>query len=107
MNARTVLRLTVTNPASALYLAAVTASVAFTAAVTLFSSDPGFAGVWPFLPTAPTSLFTVAALDAAWGTEAPIWALTTAIAASALLQSLALGATLDALRGRRHVRPTS
>ncbi|MCX4833295.1 MULTISPECIES: SCO4225 family membrane protein [unclassified Streptomyces] len=100
MNARTLLRLTVTNPASAIYLGLVGASVVFTAGVVLFSSDPGFVGVWPFFLTAPTSLIMMGIMGAVGGLDAPVWLLAIGLAVSALLQSLALGATLQALRGR-------
>lgn len=103
MNARTLLRLTVTNPASAVYLGLVGASVVFEVVVLLTASDPGFVGVWPFFFTAPTSLVMVAGVEALWGMDAPYWVLMVGLAVSALLQSLALGATFEALRGRRRV----
>ena len=105
MNARTLLRLTVTNPASAIYLSLVGASLLFTAGVVLFSPDPGFAGVWPVFATAPTSLLAVGLIGATAGLDAPIWLLTTGIIVSALLQSLALGALTQSLRGR--LRPSA
>lgn len=101
MNARTLLRLTVTNPASAIYLGLVGATVVFTGVVVLTAADPGFVGVWPFFFTAPTSLLAVGVIGAVGGLDAPIWLLGAGIAVSALLQSLALGATYEALRGRR------
>ncbi|WP_327663919.1 MULTISPECIES: SCO4225 family membrane protein [unclassified Streptomyces] len=107
MNARTLLRLTVTNPASAIYLGLVGASVVFTAGVVLFSPDPGFAGVWPFFLTAPTSLVMMGIMGAVGGLDAPVWLLAIGLAVSALLQSLALGATLQALRGRPHLGRTA
>ncbi|WP_425835309.1 SCO4225 family membrane protein [Streptomyces fractus] len=100
MNARTLLRLTVTNPVSAIYLGLVGASVVFEIVVVLTSSDPGFVGVWPFFFTAPTSLVAVAVIDAIGGVDAHYWVLTVGLAVSALLQSLALGATYEGLRGR-------
>ncbi|MFZ3593853.1 SCO4225 family membrane protein [Streptomyces sp. BH104] len=106
MNARTLLRLTVTNPASAIYLSLVGASVVFTGVVVLASPDPGFVGVWPFFFTAPTSLLAVGLIGAVGGLDAPMWLLAVGIVVSALLQSLALGATLEALRGRRRLGTT-
>lgn len=107
MNARKLLRLTVTNPASAIYLGLVGATVGFEAVVLLTSTDPGMVGVWSFFVTAPTSLMMVWGIDAIWGLDAPIGLLGAAIAVSALLQSLALGATLEALRGRPRLGRTA
>ncbi|MGY0487258.1 SCO4225 family membrane protein [Streptomyces sp. WG-D5] len=102
MTARTLLRLTVTNPASAIYLSLVGASVVFTTVVLLTSPDPGFVAVWPFFFTAPTSLVAVGLLSPSGDT--PYWLLAATLTASALLQSLALGTTLQALRGRLRFR---
>ncbi|WNI23706.1 SCO4225 family membrane protein [Streptomyces sp. ITFR-16] len=100
MNARTLLRLTVTNTASAVYLGLVGASVVFEVAAALLS-DPGIVGIWPFLLTAPVSLLAAGATGAVWGMDAPLWPLVCGIVISALIQSFALGALLEALRGRR------
>ncbi|MFZ3571279.1 SCO4225 family membrane protein [Streptomyces sp. BH097] len=101
MNARTLLRLTVTNPASAVYLGLVGATMVFEAVVLLTSPDPGMVGVWSFFVTAPTSLVAISFIP-----EAPFGVLVAAVAVSALVQSLALGVTYDGLRGRlRRGRP--
>ncbi|MDX2555961.1 SCO4225 family membrane protein [Streptomyces stelliscabiei] len=98
MNARTLFRLTFANPASAAYLGLIGASVVLEVAVVLFG-DPEMVGVWPFLLTAPTSLVTTGAIGALWGADAPYWFLAVGVAISALVQSFALGALLQALRG--------
>lgn len=107
MNARTLFRLTFANAASAAYLGLVGASVVFEVAALLFA-DPGLVGVWPFLLTAPTSLVATGAVGAVWGMDAPYWYLIIGVAISALVQSFALGALLEALRGggRRLARPS-
>ncbi|WP_418958299.1 SCO4225 family membrane protein [Streptomyces tritici] len=100
MNARTLLRLTFANAASAAYLGLVGAAVVFEVAAALFG-DPGIVGIWPFLLTAPTSLLGAAGVEAVWGLDAPVWILAVVFVISALIHSLALGALLEALRGRR------
>ncbi|WP_432042882.1 SCO4225 family membrane protein [Streptomyces cadmiisoli] len=95
MNARTLLRLTFANAASAVYLGLVGAAVMSEVAAALFS-DPGIVGIWPFLLTAPTSLLAAGVVEADWGVDAPIWYLVSGVIISALVQSFAL-----ALRGRR------
>ncbi|MCX4645691.1 MULTISPECIES: SCO4225 family membrane protein [unclassified Streptomyces] len=100
MNARTLSRLTFANAASAVYLGLVGASVVFEVAAALLA-DPGIVGIWPFLLTAPTSLLAAGVVGAVWGVEAPIWYLVSGVVISALVQSFALGALLEALRGRR------
>ncbi|WP_030691152.1 SCO4225 family membrane protein [Streptomyces globisporus] len=103
MNARTLSRLTFANAASAAYLGLVGASVVFEVAAALFT-DPGIVGIWPVLLTAPTSLLAAGAVGAVWGMDAPVWYLVGGVVISALVQSFALGALLEALRGRRHGR---
>ncbi|MFI8789255.1 SCO4225 family membrane protein [Streptomyces sp. NPDC055105] len=107
MNARTLSRLTFANAASTVYLGLVGASVAFEVTAALFA-DPGIVGIWPFLLTAPTSLPAAGVVGAVWGAEAPIWYLVSGVIISALIQSFALGALLEALRGRHRglTRPT-
>lgn len=46
-------------------------------------------------------------MGAVGGLDAPVWLLAIGLAVSALLQSLALGATLQALRGRPHLGRTA
>ncbi|MER5476799.1 hypothetical protein ABT026_07420 [Streptomyces sp. NPDC002734] len=100
MNARTLIRLTFANPASAAYLGLFGASVAFEVAAALFS-DPGIVGIWPVLIAAPTSLLA-AGLDAAiGGADSQVWFLVGGVCVSALIQSFVLGAFLEFLRGRR------
>lgn len=103
MNARPLIRLTFTNPASAIYLGLFGTAVAIATAVTLFSSDPGFIWVWPAFLTFPLLLF-VAAADAAVGGagEMPAWLLVGGLVVCALVQSFCLGVLLDTLRGRGH-----
>ncbi|MET9636220.1 hypothetical protein ABZY83_07330 [Streptomyces virginiae] len=60
MNARTLVRLTFANPASAIYLGLVAVAVAVATAVTLFARDPGFEWALPALFAFP--LFLVVAL---------------------------------------------
>ncbi|WP_256104716.1 SCO4225 family membrane protein [Streptomyces sp. ODS05-4] len=106
MNARTLTRLTFANPASAVYLALVGGSIAVAAAVTLFSSDPGFVWVWPALFTLPVSTLVVMAGDAIWAAEgAPAWFLIGGLVLCALVQSLGLGALWQTVRGHRRGLP--
>ncbi|GFM95359.1 SCO4225 family membrane protein [Streptomyces fulvorobeus] len=101
MTARTLARLTFANPASAIYLGLVGASVAIATAFTLFSSDPGFIWVWPVFFTAPASLLTVAVGGSVPGVDdVPAWTLLGALIGCALIQSFVLGALLEALRSR-------
>ncbi|MET9774690.1 hypothetical protein ABZ023_10565 [Streptomyces sp. NPDC006367] len=106
---RTLTRLALTNRASAVYLALVGAAVLVAVADTLFGSGPdaSLIWVWPALATFPAFGFVVWLGEAGWGGDAPAWFLVGGIALSALVQSLALGAMLEALRGRRrHHAPT-
>jgi hypothetical protein len=101
MNARTLVRLTVTNPASAVYLTLVGGSFVVVTAVVLFAPDPGFIGVWPVLLTAPTSLIAIAAGQAlGLPRDVPLWLIGMGVVGSALIQSFALGALWEGLRGR-------
>ncbi|MFB6503180.1 SCO4225 family membrane protein [Streptomyces sp. NPDC056099] len=102
MNVRALYRLAVANPASAVYLGIVGASIVFEMAAALLS-DPGIVGVWPFLLTAPTSLVTVAVGQVLWNDASPVWFMTAGVVFSALVQSFALGAVLETLRARRRV----
>ncbi|MEU6103723.1 SCO4225 family membrane protein [Streptomyces flaveolus] len=96
--------------ASAVYLTLVGGAVAVAVGQPLVApdADASFIWVWPALFTFPAFGFVAWLGEAVWGPEAPTWFFTGGIAASALVQSLALGATLEALRGhrRRHV-PTA
>ncbi|UQS32099.1 hypothetical protein J5J01_11340 [Streptomyces fradiae] len=103
MRARTLMRLTFANAASAAYLGLVGASVVFEVAAVLFW-EPGIVGIWPFLVTAPTSLLMAGIAGAIWGMDASVWLLVAAVVVSALVHALALGALLEALRGRRRGR---
>jgi hypothetical protein len=106
---RTLARLTFANPASAVYLTLVGGAVAVAVAQPLLASDAdaSFIWVWPALFSFPAFGFVAWLGEAVWGGEAPTWFFTGGIAASALVQSLALGTTLEALRGRRHHLPTA
>jgi hypothetical protein len=105
---RTLTRMTFANPASAVYLALVggAVAVAVTQPLLVPDADASFIWVWPALFTFPTFGFAAWLDGAVWGGEAPMWLFTGGIAASALLQSLALGATLETLRSRRRM-PTA
>ncbi|MEU3659193.1 hypothetical protein AB0E77_05410 [Streptomyces sp. NPDC032940] len=100
---RTLARLTFANPASVAYLTLVGGAVAFAAAQPLLTpdADASFVWVWPALFSFPAFGFVAWLGQAVWGAEAPVWFFTGGIAVAALLQSLALGATLESLRGRR------
>ncbi|MEU9414441.1 hypothetical protein [Streptomyces sp. NPDC051000] len=102
MNARTFMRLTVANRASAIYLGLIACLVAMATAVTLFADDPGFIWVWPAFLALPT-FFVVGTLgEAVWGgTAMPDWFFFGGIVLSVLIQSFALGALLEVLRRRR------
>ncbi|MFF0477901.1 SCO4225 family membrane protein [Streptomyces sp. NPDC004284] len=100
MNARTLFRLTFANAASAVYLGLVGASVVFEVAAALFA-DPGIVGIWPFLLTAPTSLLAAGGVGAVWGMDAPLLYVVGGVLVSALVQSCALGALWEVLRGHR------
>jgi hypothetical protein len=102
MNVRALYRLTFANPASAVYLGIVGASVVFEVAAALLA-DPGIVGIWPFLLTAPTSLLMVGIGQAVWGEALSTWFLVIGVVVSALVQSFALGAVLETLRVRRRV----
>ncbi|WP_329612638.1 hypothetical protein OG244_04445 [Streptomyces brevispora] len=99
MNSRTLLRLTFANTASAVYLGLVGASVVFEGVAALVS-DPGIVGIWPFLLTAPCSLLAAGAVGAIGGMHASVWFLVGGVVVSALVQSFALGALVETLRGR-------
>ncbi|WP_445401038.1 SCO4225 family membrane protein [Streptomyces sp. LE64] len=105
MNARTFVRLAVTNPVSAVYLAVFGGSVLFATGVTLFASDPGFVWVWPAFVTAPASLVAAGIGMTVWH-EAPFWALLLGLGVCALVQSFALGLLGHAV-GRLHRRNTA
>jgi hypothetical protein len=100
---RTLVRLMFANPASAVYLGLVGIAVGIAAAEPLFveHADGSLIWVWPALLTFPASGFVTWAGEALWNTGAPAWFLLGGIVVSALLQSLALGALLETLRGRR------
>ncbi|MFD8274200.1 SCO4225 family membrane protein [Streptomyces flaveolus] len=80
-------------------------AVAVTQPLPAPDADASFIWVWPALFTFPTLGFA-AWRGGVWGGEAPTWFFTGGIAASALVQSLALGSTPETLRGRRRV-PTA
>ncbi|MDA5147347.1 MULTISPECIES: SCO4225 family membrane protein [Streptomyces] len=100
---RTLTRLTVTNRVSAVYLALVGGAMAVAAAQPLFVTGPdaSLIWVWPALFTFPAFGFVAWLGEAGWGGEAPTWFLIGGIVLSALVQSLALGAVWQTLRGRR------
>ncbi|MER6312811.1 hypothetical protein ABT237_03425 [Streptomyces sp. NPDC001581] len=97
MTARTLVRLTFTNPASAVYLGLAGAAVVFATAVTLFAADPGFVWVLPSLLALPLFLF----VTLVHGEGRPeTWLFLTELGLCALTQSLLLGTFAEALRGR-------
>ncbi|MEV5817326.1 SCO4225 family membrane protein [Streptomyces mutabilis] len=103
---RTLTRLTVANRASAVYLALVGGAVAVAALEPLFANTPdaSLVWVWPALFTFPAFGFVAWLGEAGWGGDAPAWFLVGGIVLSALVQSLALGAAWEGLRGRRRGR---
>ncbi|MFE5492367.1 SCO4225 family membrane protein [Streptomyces virginiae] len=103
MTARTLLRLTFANPASAIYLGLVGVAVAVATAVTLFARDPGFVWVLPALCAFP--LFLVVALVHGAAGQPPTWLFLTELVVCVLLQSLVLGTIVEASRGRLRQRP--
>ncbi|MFI7358513.1 SCO4225 family membrane protein [Streptomyces avidinii] len=82
MTARTPVRPTFANPASAIHLGLVGAAVAVATAVTLFATDPGFVWVLPALCAFPLFLFVTLAEGAIRG------------------ESLVLATIVEASRGR-------
>ncbi|MBU6532967.1 SCO4225 family membrane protein [Streptomyces sp. NPDC057245] len=103
---RTLTRLTVANRVSAAYLALVGGAMVIAVAQPLFATGPdaSLAWVWPALFTFPTFGFVAWLGEAGWGGDAPTWFFVGGIALSALVQSLALGAVWQSLRGRRGQR---
>lgn len=105
MTARTLVRLTFANPASAIYLGLVGAAVAVATGVTLFSPDPGFVWVLPALFAFPLFLFVTLAHGAALGDGQPAtWLFLAELVLCVLAQSLVLGTIVEASRGRIHRR---
>ncbi|ARE74829.1 SCO4225 family membrane protein [Streptomyces sp. NPDC059558] len=106
MNARTLVRLTFANPASAIYLGLVGLAMAVATAVTLFSPDPGFVWVLPALCAFPLFLFVTLAEGAIRGEGQPeTWLFITELVLCVLAQSLVLGTIVEASRGRLRRRP--
>ncbi|MEG3627487.1 SCO4225 family membrane protein [Streptomyces poriticola] len=105
---RTLVRPAFANPASAVYLGLVGAAVATAALEPLFTDRPdaSLIWVWPLFLTFPASGVLLLLGDVARGGEGSGWFLVTSIVVAAVLQSLALGAALRALRGRRR-KPTA
>ncbi|MEU0488879.1 hypothetical protein ABZ249_06585 [Nocardiopsis sp. NPDC006139] len=98
MNAHPLVRLTFANPASAIYLGLVGSSIAVAAAVTAFSTDPGFIWVWPAMFTFPAFAAVTTIADAVWGLDAPLWFLGVGLVVCALVQSFILGSLLAGVR---------
>jgi hypothetical protein len=99
---RNLVRLMFGNPASAVYLGVVGVAVVFAVVAPLFggNGDASMAWVWPGLFTLPAfSLFLT--LGGVAGADASAAFFVVGIVVSALVQSLALGAFLEMLRGRR------
>ncbi|WP_330239611.1 SCO4225 family membrane protein [Streptomyces sp. NBC_00525] len=100
MHARALLRLTFGNPASAIYLGIVAATVVFEVAAATIG-DPGIVGIWTFLVTAPASLLFAMLGEAIWGIDdTSVWYLVAGVALSALIQAFVLGALTETVRGR-------
>ncbi|CAM5399982.1 SCO4225 family membrane protein [Streptomyces fumanus] len=97
---RTLARLTFANPVSAVYLGLVGVALAVATFDTLTAADATFVWVWPMFLTFPTFGFVVW-LDSLGGADAPAVFFIGGIVLSALVQSLALGAVVEAVRGRR------
>ncbi|WP_051810242.1 SCO4225 family membrane protein [Streptomyces sp. NRRL S-378] len=108
MTARTLVRLTFANPASAIYLGLVGVAVAIATAVTLFAPDPGFIGVLPALFAFPLFLFVslIQGPPAPGGGSQPgTWLFLGELVLCVLAQSLVLGTIVEASRGRLRRRP--
>ncbi|MFA3876695.1 SCO4225 family membrane protein [Streptomyces sp. MMCC 100] len=103
---RTLIRLTVANRASAAYLTLVGGAMAVAAVQPLFGTGPdaSLIWVWPALFTFPAFGFVAWLGEAGWGGDAPAWFFIGGIVLSALIQSLALSAVWQTLRGRRGSR---
>ncbi|MFF8263088.1 SCO4225 family membrane protein [Streptomyces virginiae] len=71
MNARTLVRLTFANAASAIYLGLVGVAVAIATAVMLFAPDPGFVWVLPALFAFPLFLVVTLAQGRSTGRGSP------------------------------------
>ncbi|MFE1589226.1 SCO4225 family membrane protein [Streptomyces sp. NPDC058737] len=99
----TVVRLALANRVSAVYLTLVGGAMAVAAAQPLLASGPdaSLVWVWPALFTFPAFGFVAWLGEAGWGGDAPAWFFVGGIVLSALVQSLALGAVWQTLRGRR------
>ncbi|WP_078893010.1 SCO4225 family membrane protein [Streptomyces sp. NRRL F-2580] len=108
MTARTLVRLTFANPASAIYLGLVGVAVAIATAVTLFAPGPGFIWVLPALFAFPLFFFVALVEGAFRGEGQPeTWLFLTELALCVLAQSLLLGTIAEAARGRlRRGAPT-
>ncbi|MFH8446723.1 SCO4225 family membrane protein [Streptomyces sp. NPDC018026] len=100
---RSLVRLTLANRVSAVYLTVVGGAMAVAAAQPLFGTGPdaSLVWVWPALFTFPAFGFVAWLGEAGWGGDAPTWFFVGGIVLSALVQSLALGSVWRALRGRR------
>lgn len=103
MNARplrTLTRLTFANPASLAYLAVVGVALVVAASEPLYSDVSGsMIWVWPAMLTLPAYV-PIAALGAAVMGESMPGLFVGSIVLAALVQSLALGALFESLRGR-------
>ncbi len=101
MTARTLVRLTFANPASAIYLGLVGSAAALATGVTLFSPDPGFVWVLPALFAFPLFFFVTLVHGAALGDGQPAtWLFLAELILCVLAQSLILGTIVEASRGR-------
>ncbi|MFD5622727.1 SCO4225 family membrane protein [Streptomyces yangpuensis] len=108
MTARTLVRLTFANPASAIYLGLIGVAVAFATAVTLFAPDPGFVWVLPALFAFPLFLFVSliqGPLTPGDGSQPGMWLFLAELVLCVLAQSLVLGTIVEASRGRLRGRP--
>ncbi|MER7055478.1 MULTISPECIES: SCO4225 family membrane protein [unclassified Streptomyces] len=103
---RTFTRMAFANRASAAYLALVGGAMAVAALEPLFTTSPdaSLIWVWPALFTFPAFGFVAWLGEAGWGGDAPAWFFIGGIVLAALVQSLALGAVWQALRGHREER---
>ncbi|XVV35864.1 SCO4225 family membrane protein [Streptomyces sp. CA-100214] len=96
-------RLAVANRVSGIYLALVGGAMAVAALVPLFADSPdaSLIWVWPALFTFPAFGFVAWLGEGGWGGDAPAWFFIGGIVLAALVQSLALGAVWNGLRGHR------
>ncbi|MCZ0980584.1 hypothetical protein O1L60_20820 [Streptomyces diastatochromogenes] len=101
---RTLLAPAVDNWLARAYLAVVAAALGFFLCATFVLPDPGFAGIWPLMATAPFSLLALAASAPFEVLPSPTWTapllFSLGTALSGLLNAVLLGLLSHRLRSR-------